>query len=260
MKILEKLRFLIRTDAPLWVIKARFVLKYKHRFLNKFSISGRLYLDRRAEFRIIKKKLRLDNDWFTGSILTWLRAIDSSDLRNKNKIRCLEVGSWQGLSAFFLLSELPNAHLVCVDTWEGADEHKGSTATTATILASVEATFDANLLEFQDRLVKFKGTSLSYYANNFEPNAYDLIYVDGSHNSDDVVVDAVKCFEMLSTGGLLIFDDYFWNYYANEIDNPAGAINTFLRLKRYQLEILCFDYQMIVRKISCSARWLDDPA
>ena len=259
MKIFEKLGFLIRTGAPLWVIKSRFILKHKHRFFNKFTISGKQYLDSMREFRINKAKLKLDNDWFTGSIPTWLRAIDLSNLRNRSEVRCLEVGSWQGLSAFFLLSELPHAQLVCVDTWEGADEHKESPAITTNILASVEATFDANLSKFKDRLIKFKGTSLSYYESNFEPNIYDLIYVDGSHHSDDVLVDAIKCFEMLAAGGLLIFDDYFWRYYSKEIDNPAGAINSFLRLKRHQLEIVCFDYQVIVRKVSGSVRWLNNP-
>ena len=84
---------------------------------------------------------------------------------------------------------------------------------------------------------------------------YDTIYVDGSNNSDDIIVDAVKCFEMVREGGLLIFDDYFWMYYDQDIDNPAGAINALLRLKHKQLEILCFDYQIIVRKKASSSRW-----
>tara|TARA_R110002110_G_scaffold119309_2_gene293735 strand:+ start:19812 stop:20003 length:192 start_codon:yes stop_codon:yes gene_type:complete len=59
-----------------------------------------------------------------------------------------------------------------------------------------------------------------------------LTYVNGSHHKNDVIIDAVKCFEMLKVGGIMIFDDYFWQYYPDAIDNPAGAINTFLRLKK----------------------------
>ena len=108
--------------------------------------------------------------------------------------------------------------------------------------------------DFKHRVTKYKGTSLSYYSHEFEDNAFDLVYIDGSHHSDDVVVDAVKCFEMLNLGGLMIFDDYFWKHYAKEIDNPAGAINMFLRLKREQLDIICFDYQVIVMKTANSVR------
>jgi predicted O-methyltransferase YrrM len=226
------------------------------------SATGRHYIEDRNKFKLALPKLKLDNDWFTSNIPTWLRALDASDLKNQKIVKCLEVGSWQGLSAYFLLSNLNNANLVCVDTWEGSDENKSSEHTstehTSTeVLTSIEATFDNNLSEFTDRLIKYKGTSFSFYNSQFKTDTYDLIYVDGSHHSDDVIVDAIKCFEMLKVGGLLIFDDYFWKYYDKEIDNPAGAINSFVRLKRHQLEIVCFDYQLIVRKISNSVRWSD---
>ena len=265
-RLLWKLGFLIRADAPFWAIKSFLMLNLTQRIIIKHSDTERFYIRKREEFRFVKQKLKLDNDWFTGHIPTWLRALDSTTLRDKDSINCLEIGSWQGLSAYFLLSELPNAHLVCVDTWvggdehkawEAADEHKDGANSVADVVASVESTFDANLSEFKDRMVKYKGTSISYYDKNFESGAYDLIYVDGSHHSDDVVVDAFKCFEMLNIDGLLIFDDYFWNHYARAIENPAGAINTFLRLKRHQLEIVCFDYQVVVRKISKSVRWME---
>jgi len=29
----------------------------------------------------------------------------------------------------------------------------------------------------------------------------------------------------------MIFDDYLWQYYPKDIDNPAAAINCFLKLK-----------------------------
>ena len=47
---------------------------------------------------------------------------------------------------------------------------------------------------------------------------------------------------MLKVGGVMILDDYLWIYYDREIDNPAGVINSFLRLKRHQIEFTCLDY------------------
>lgn len=252
---LWKLRFLIKTSAPLWVIRSAFFLNISHRLSNKFGVLGKVYLRKRKEFKLCKKSLRLDNDWFTGNIPTWLRAFDKEGLREKEKIDCLEIGSWQGLSAFFILRELPSANLICVDTWEGADEHKDGTAATASVLLNIEKSFDHNLSIFDTRVKKYKGTSFSYYNSAFSEGKFDLIYVDGSHYSDDVVVDAIKCFEMLKIGGLMIFDDYFWKYYSMEIDNPAGSINSFLRLKRHQLKIIGFDYQLIIKKTAHSARW-----
>lgn len=200
------------------------------------------------KFKLIKESLKLDNDWFTDSIITWLRAIDNTNLRNKKKINCLEIGSWQGLSAYFILNELKNSHLVCVDTWEGADEHKEGVMTTSKVLKNVEDTFDSNLNPFRDRVTKYKGKSSSYYDKHFYLNKFDLIYVDGSHHAADVIVDALKCFDMLCEGGLLIFDDYLWKYYENDMDNPAGAINKFLKIKKKQINIICFDYQLAIQK------------
>ena len=39
---------------------------------------------------------------------------------------------------------------------------------------------------------------------------YDIIYIDGSHATSDVLEDAVLSYRLLKPGGLLIFDDYHW--------------------------------------------------
>lgn len=136
-----------------------------------------------------------------------------------------------------------NAQLTCVDTFEGADEHNKSNDN----FTSTEETFDDNLKEFSIR--KWKGSSLKFFATmQGNPDRFDIIYIDGSHHSDDVIVDAFKAFEMLTLGGIIIFDDYFWTWYQNTSDNPAGAINAFLRLISKQIEIVSFDYQLISEK------------
>jgi len=40
-----------------------------------------------------------------------------------------------------------------------------------------------------------------------EKRNYDLIYVDGSHQFEDVLIDFVFCHEMLNIGGVILFDD-----------------------------------------------------
>ena len=245
--------FLIKANAPLWVIAKFYTLHPAHQISNRYG--HKTYRDRKKEFRLFKDKLTLDNDWFTGNVPTWLRFFDNEDMYARQELNCLEIGSWQGLSAYFLLSELRNARLTCVDTWEGADEHKAGNPDTMKVISKSEQTFDSNLDLFDDRIEKYKGTSFSFYANKFKPSAFDMIYVDGSHHSNDVVVDAIKCFEMLKVGGVMVFDDYFWRYYDNVIDNPAGAINAFLRLKRKQLKIIGFDYQLVIKKMAGAARF-----
>lgn len=234
--------YLAQTYAPAEVFRAYFFNRLKNkRIRKKYSAEAQQYQN-------LKRSLELSNDWFSGKAPPfWLSVIDEYGYKEK-EIEALEIGSWEGLSSHFILSSLPKAHLTCVDTWEGADEHKDGTAATIDVLNNIESTFDKNLTPYQDRLTKYKGTSYSFFEKNRGRSVFDFIYVDGSHHCDDVIVDAVKCFEMLKVGGIMVFDDYFWRHYPNAIDNPAAAINLFLRLKKGTFKIIRMYYQIIIQK------------
>ncbi len=160
-------------------------------------------------------------------------------------LSCLEIGSWEGRSSLFILESLPNSKLTCVDTWEGADEHKR-----LNILNTIEQNFDSNLSEYRDRLTKYKGTSFSFFDNLESHIKFDLIYIDGSHHIDDVMIDALKSFTHLNVGGVMIFDDFFWGYYDDPISNPASAINSFVTLKKRYLRVEMVYSQVIISRIS----------
>ena len=235
--------YLSKTYAPIDVFYSLFSK------LNQSRTLHARYQAQLAAFAKTKSKLNLSNDWFSNNIPYWLSVIDEYGLRSGN-IKALEIGSWEGLSSYFILSEIPNAHLTCVDTWEGADEHKDGTAAPAIVLSKIEQTFDDNLSIFSSRLTKFKGTSLSFFSQNDVRCYYDFIYVDGSHHCNDVLLDAIKSFQMLKVGGIMVFDDYFWLHYPRAIDNPAAAINLFLRTKKDQYKIVKLYYQIIIVKTS----------
>lgn len=248
---------MLSVNTPIFLILKYLSNLISDKFRDLINRGMGQYTEKQAKFRTEISNLTLDHDWFTGNIPTWLKVFEEINA-NKTFKNCLEIGSWQGLSAYFLLKELPNIHLTCVDTWEGADEHKNFSATTKNVLDASEIVFNQNLACFEDRITKFKGTSLSFFNSFFEPDSFDMIYVDGSHYSDDVIVDAVYCFEMLKIDGIMIFDDYLWMHYPNSIDNPIGAINSFLKLKKHQLKIISINYQLIIQKKSHSVRWINN--
>jgi predicted O-methyltransferase YrrM len=205
------------------------------------------YKKNQREFLLSAQSLNLSNDWFSGNIPYWLSIFDEYNLQNK-ELKALEIGSWEGLSSYFILSSLPKSQLTCVDTWQGADEHKDGAAATSDVLNQIENKFDENLKPFKDRLIKHKCSSFSFFGKNENREIYDFIYVDGSHHCDDVMIDAIKCFEMLKVGGIMVFDDYFWQHYPKAIDNPAAAINLFLRLKKGSYKVIRMYYQVVIRK------------
>lgn len=230
------MRFLFETNAPYAVYAAYLKTYFKKKYIeSNFSSMG--------QFKSDMHKGQFSNDWFTNNIPYWNEVFDKYDFKDK-PIKALEVGSWEGMSSLFILSTLPKATLTSVDTWQGADEHQGSSA-----LQTIESNFDKNIEAYRDRSTKFKGTSFNFFNEFLAKNSFDLIYIDGSHHTDDVIVDAIKGFELLRVGGIMIFDDYFWGYYNKPIDNPAGAVNAFLRLKEGALEIECIYGQLIIKKI-----------
>jgi predicted O-methyltransferase YrrM len=240
--LLRDIRYLLKTYAPRDVLSGYVT----GRFAN--SRRACIHLTRQREFRRLSSSLVISNDWFTHNIPHWLEAFDKYGLTSKSEVNALEVGSWEGLSSFFLLHSLPNARLTCVDTWEGADEHKAGDAATPDTLSKIEKSFDANLSPYEARLTKYKGTSYSYFNEYTARDKFDFIYVDGSHHCDDVLVDAIKSFSLLKAGGILIFDDYFWHYYPRANDNPAAAINVVLRLKKGSYDVFRVYRQLIIVK------------
>ena len=242
-RLFSDIQYLIKTLAPVKLIIKYTLFKFTHTFITQ------KFLADQNQFISSSKKLKLSNDWFTRFIHFWLLAFDKNKISTKKNMNILEIGSWEGLSSYFILKTFKNATLTCVDTWQGSDEHLEKNASLyKKTLSKVENTFNQNLSVFKKRLIKFKGTSYSFFNTHNEKNVYDLIYVDGSHHSNDVLIDAIKSFEALKAGGLMIFDDYFWKYYPDALDNPAAAINTFLNLKKGSYKIILSYYQLIIKK------------
>ena len=80
-------------------------------------------------------------------------------------------------------------------------------------------------------------------------NAYDLIYIDGSHNCPDVYVDAFYSFKFLKKGGILLFDDFLWQGYNTQskrafAKSPMKAIIQFYKDYKEKLEPLFVSYKI----------------
>lgn len=232
-KFFKAIFYLILTKAPMAVINC---------FVNTYVKKNKII--RFREFNNLHEEKKFSTDWFSGNIPYWLIVFNKFQMLDKS-LSCLEIGSWEGRSSLFILESLPNSKLTCVDTWGGADEHKG-----LNILNTIEQNFDSNLSDYQDRLTKYKGTSFSFFDNLESHVKFDLIYIDGSHFIDDVMVDALKSFAHLNVGGVMIFDDFFWGYYDDPISNPASAINAFISLKKNYLKVEMVYSQVIISRIS----------
>jgi predicted O-methyltransferase YrrM len=101
---------------------------------------------------------------------------------------------------------------------------------------------------FKNASRKFAVAHCLFFSHHQKLNYYDLIYIDGSHYADDVIIDSILAFSLLKKNGILIFDDYLWWYYSNPRKNPSAAINLFLKLKADSLKIIFVGYQIAIQK------------
>jgi predicted O-methyltransferase YrrM len=159
---------------------------------------------------------------------------------NVHSKNILEIGSYRGDSAKFLIEYFEDAQLTCVDTWTGSDEISHID------FKDIEEEFDRFQQKYRSRVRKIKDTSNSFFSH--QDAKFDLIYVEGSHFADDVAVDLINSWSVLEVGGIMICDDYIWQHYDRVRDNACAAINSFLMLKRGQYRLLAVYRQIWIQK------------
>lgn len=152
-------------------------------------------------------------DWFTFHVPHWDETLRIMGKTRTSPLRILEIGSYEGRSSTWISDNLldhPDSILWCLDTFEGSIEHEGQDNITT-------------LLEkFYSNLSKSKNFRKTRVLANDSKQAmplmikkgmkFDLIYVDGSHETPDVIQDGLNAFELLADGGAIIFDDYWWKF------------------------------------------------
>jgi len=213
----------------------------------------------KIEFDMIDQEFT--NDWFSATRPIWDKLLP----REKPK-RILEIGSFEGASACYLIEKIGEKHsfeLHCVDTWEGGVEHKAGGEAEQS-MSDVEHRFIRNVeislgqATHPVDLKTHKTTSdiaLSQLISSGKTSYFDFIYVDGSHQAPDVLIDAVLSFKLLRVGGILAFDDYLWNealpYGVDPIRSPKIAIDAFCNIFCRKVKVLSGGRgQLYTRKIA----------
>ncbi len=82
---------------------------------------------------------------------------------------------------------------------------------------------------------------------------FDFVYIDGSHQAPDVLLDAILGFEPLRTQGIIVFDDYLWQEPlpggTDPIRCPKIAIDAFTNIYCRKLRIIGAPlYQLYMQK------------
>lgn len=160
---------------------------------------------------------------------------------NSNQVlNILEIGSYEGASAVFIADNLlanTNSKLTCVDPFLLTDKITPLTESTESIFLS-----NISKSKYHDRIFHKKMLSSEFYLDNREK--YDLIYIDGSHDVEDVKNDFLNCLKILNKNGIMWMDDYG----AEKIGLPQ-CINQLYEENNNVLEVILVGYQIAFRYI-----------
>ena len=144
----------------------------------------------------------------------------------KRPQRIIEVGTWKGGSALTLAEHVAklglDAEIICVDTWLGAlemwtdqeDESRFGSLALKHGYPTLYYQFLANVCRAgrQALITPFpvpSVTAAQWFA--LRDVRADLIYIDGSHEEEDVYQDLVSYWDLVRPGGVLFGDDWGWD-------------------------------------------------
>ena len=215
-----------------------FVHYYKSKILKKKCKKN--YKDQKIQFEDDIKEKSFSNKWFLNNfdIFSFFLPQDKN-----SKFNYLEVGCFEGLSSFFVLSEYKAVDATLLDIW---DMPNPNSKTLSHNFNSIEDTFDNNLSRFN--FTKIKDDSVVAMRKLFKQNkSFDFIYIDGSHNGEDILSDAIEAFKILKKEGLIFFDDFLQHDKNRALQSYEG-IEKFLTLYSNYLKIEYFQNNLVVRK------------
>lgn len=139
-------------------------------------------------------------------------------------IKYLEIGVFYGSNIIsFGLSEYGKHHeteLHAIDPWLDYSEYSEYKGQQNEIYECYKKNVEHYGLE--QKIKEHRGFSADELLK-LEDNYFDIIYIDGNHEPEFVLQDAVLSFRKLKVGGHLIFDDYGWGDCTIGIDSFLSA-------------------------------------
>ncbi len=216
---MRKIIFLIKNKSKINIIIIFLIQKFCNIFIKK-----KIKLFKRKNQNFLKNK-RITNDYFSMHSYNFFKYLSFLS----NNFNYLEIGTYEGNSAMFVANTFRNSKVYCVDNWNKTEEYGDQN------FDIVEKNFDYNTSNFNN-IVKIKNNSDDFFTKN--NTHFDVIYIDGYHKDFQVLKDCRNAWKFLRKNGLLICDDYIWNFYENINENPCYSINKFLEEIKNEKKVL----------------------
>lgn len=174
----------------------------------------------------------IGEDWFSYPQL-YKRIVDNS----QDGAHIVEVGSWKGRSASFMAVEIINSNknikFDCVDTWKGSIEHTTYDVITEEKLYDV---FLSNIEPVKHIINPIRMTSIEA-SKLYEDNSLDFVFIDASHEYEDVKEDILAWLPKVKIGGILAGHDY------NTFEGVNRAVDEIFNINNLEISEYCYIYK-----------------
>jgi len=119
----------------------------------------------------------------------------------------------------------PGQKLYCVDPWQPYPEMAAAVPEANEKLLLAYEQFLSNCIHHNvyEKIIPMRMTSMK--AVQLFSNDVDLIYIDGSHDEEDVYDDIVNWYTKLSPNGIMCGDDWSWTSIRKAIERALKVLN-----------------------------------
>jgi hypothetical protein len=139
----------------------------------------------------------------------------------------LELGSWLGKSTRWFCRKCPQATIITVDHWLGTPEISADDEEAGKKVSTLYETFLINCWKYKNQIIPIRKTT-SEAISELATNGIipDLIYIDASHNYEDVKLDLCMCHSNFPKAQLC-GDDYGgkWQGVKKAVDQTSEITN-----------------------------------
>ena len=139
----------------------------------------------------------------------WLQKVNIDEYKDR-PIKYLEIGTFFGANLLSVADSYglhKDSKLYCIDPWIDYEDYPEYKDEQSIIYNGFLKNLETSSVK--DKIVVNRGYS-NFEVPKLEDNFFDIIYIDGNHEPDYVMEDAVLCFRKLKKNGIMIFDDYGW--------------------------------------------------
>jgi type IV pilus assembly protein PilA len=115
-----------------------------------------------------------------------------------------------------------------------------------------EDNFDYNMFQIKKNkkdIKLFKHKMKSEEAMElFEENYADIIYVDGAHDAESMLIDIKNSFKVLKKDGILIVDDIEYGLYRGTNKFPKLIVDQYIKENKDNIKVLHKGAQLVIKK------------